>query len=415
MKLTLPNIQKMDLGGEDSIRLISKKSKNFLTEKKFEELLNENETLAFNRKKRIKQGDISKSWMDANIIQNQGNGLRRKDAENIPWKDIESKRFALTKLDVREKKQSKLQGTFDLTKSNLGLLDSERLEETQRSFLKETKKLLPENLNSNELKSKFENEIKDSLKNDELKRIVNTQKDISDISDQNDSVLSKNSKESVNEKNLNPGISSKINEDLKFQIKESNFNIDDLRINMDDFTLAQDFSSSNISTNDSKIINPVIKHLVTNISQNYSYSIDKILHSFDSISFKSLESGFTVKMRLYPEELGELELHVKKEGLSISMVAYVMNEEAKQVMMRDTENLSNYLMNQGYNLDQIMVEVKNEGQGNGANNFDRIIAENRGNFNHLNPTIEIAENKRPNFLTRIGYHKGIGRLVNKLV
>lgn len=415
MKLTLPNIQKMDLGGEDSIRLISKKSKNFLTEKKFEELLDDNETLAFNRKKRIKQGDISKSWMNANIIQNQGNGLRRKDAENIPWKDIESKRFALTKLDVREKKQWNLQGTVDLTKSNLELLDSERLEETKRYFLKETKKLLPENLNSNEVKSKIEKNSVDSSKNDELKRIFNDQSDLYDKSVENNLLVSKNSKESVNEKNLNSRILRNANEDLKFERKESNLNLDSLKINTDDFSLSHDFSSSNISTNDSKIINPVLKHLVTNISQNYSYSIDKILHSFDSISFKSLEGGFAVKMRLYPEELGELELHVKKEGLSISMVAYVMNEEAKQVMMKDTENLSNYLMNQGYNLDQVMVEVKNDGQGNGANNFDRIIAENRSNFNQLNQTSETPENKRPNFFTRIGYHKGIGRLVNKLI
>ncbi|HPC38335.1 MAG TPA: hypothetical protein PLF21_03380, partial [Exilispira sp.] len=87
MRLTLPNIQSMDLGGEDSTRFLKKVKKEERKDLRFEDLLIEEDKSFEENRKRVKQGDNSKSWMNTEYIQKGDSGLRRKDAEDIPRKE----------------------------------------------------------------------------------------------------------------------------------------------------------------------------------------------------------------------------------------------------------------------------------------------------------------------------------------
>lgn len=422
VKLTLPNIQKMNLGEEDSIRLQKRKKNTNDIKKNFENLLVENEPSLPFIKKRIKQGDKFLEQIAFNAINDQVNGLRRKDAVINPGKDNKLYDFSQRKIEGFSK--SNVSSVFKeeiLTlnrKKSLNYLTNVKTGENSVKFESGEE---DEEFNEISTFNQKSLKIKDSNKvNSFQKRAVKSEIQIenSDFNSQMDfnadlkssdgikRVKFKEAEErnSIEEKN-------QLDDSKKLELESISklFKKDDSIINFTDSFISKELSSVN-----SKIFNPILRHLTTNISDSYSFSIDKILHSFDNISFKNFDTGFQVKMRLFPEELGELELHIRKEGQNISMVAFVMNEEAKQVMMKNTENLSNYLMNQGYNLNQIMVEVKNENQQKSFDNFDRILAENR---NFITGNIDFNQNNNKNTIniSRISKYKGLGRFVNKYV
>jgi flagellar hook-length control protein FliK len=441
--LTLPNIQKMDMGGEDSARLIKRTKSQSKLNVKFDDLLKEDEQSPSPSKKRAKQGELSKSWMNAQIIQNVESGLRRKDAEQFPGKENNFKTFLTEKVALKGKTRfSQNENNNILSKYILEDLLSSSLEEEKSNALKESR-LLKNNKGKKDsaiLSEKYfsspkeANEIHFSDSKISRQTFIDTQdskvkrekefsnfsKSIepnslnqSDIVEESSTIRSINSDKlkafSKNEKSENfSDDPSSIRSNTKSDLTNLNFNLDfisdDSRINFNNF-----------SSDQSKFTEPILRHLAQNISQNYSISLDKLINSFDNISFKPIESGFALKMRLYPEELGELELHLKKEGMNISLIAFVMNEEAKQVMMNDAQNLSNFFMNQGYNLEQIMVEVKNDNQNQNFENFDKIIAENKNSFNLVDNDENISGKKSISSIKKFGYFKGIGRLINKYV
>lgn len=444
----------MDLGGEDSTRFLKKVKKDERKDLRFEDLLNEEDKSFEENRKRVKQGDSSKSWMNTEFIQKGDSGLRRKDAENIPRKEKNLKNLLVenTTLNGKErlssfKKVAVLDGrSFEnlndlnvenhlnrnVVKRRFSLNDSLPGEVIEKDLLKTSSKIKyfkDENIREISLDLKLKNNKsieKDNFKfKDEKLKIKNEKeslnvlrKDLDDL-DQVDKIKnhqfakferSKNYDNLLeNEKIENFSSKSnsiKLNENL--ELKNSNLNLDILS------NIIQLDSSEN-SSDQIRLAQPVFRHIANNILQNYSISLDKLINSFERISFKSIESGFALKMKLYPEQLGELELHLKKEGLNISLIAFVMNDEAKQVMMNDMKNLSNFFMNQGYNLEQIMVEVKNDSNNQNFENFDKIIAENNSNIN-LNFKEENSGGKRDiNQFGRFNYLKGLGRLVNRYV
>ncbi len=424
MKLTLPNIQKMDFGEGDSIRLnvkSSKKAKSNKNSKLFEDLLKNKEDIQKKKQKRIKQGENFFAWKNKSEIQNQQVSLRRKDAVLNPRKDTSS-------LNISFNSDSKSRIT-DL--KNLGLKESQlnfSKKAQIKDFVEKGQKTFSKRLNYIQ-KSDSKSEVSkirsnDSLnfrQNDKFESIdINSNKGLNDLTFfDNLKNLKENFKENEEQNSLKPdefnlenGKSSSLN-DLIIKGKAQNIDQTHFDFDLNNFTLNNIFSDS--SFKDSKFVNPILRHLANNISQNYSYSLEQIMHSFDSISFKNLENGFTLNMRLFPEELGELKLHLKKEGQNISLIAFVMNEEAKQVMQRDTENLSNFLFNQGYNLENLMVEVKNEGENNNFDNFGRFIAETRNFIKSEDFQSKLNETNSKNQFQKYFYSKGIGRLINKSI
>jgi len=450
----------MDLGGEDSTRFLKKVKKEERKDLRFEDLLIEEDKSFEENRKRVKQGDNSKSWMNTEYIQKGDSGLRRKDAEDIPRKEKNLKNLLAesTTLNGKESLSSlkkiailngrSLENLNDLNVENhlnrnvpkrkFSLNDSLPAKVIEKGLLKTTSKikyLKDENTReiAFDLKLKNNKSIeKDNFKfKDEKLKIKNEKeplnvfrKDLNGL-DQVDKIndnqfakferpkshdnLLKNDKLIENEKIENFSSKSdsiKLNENLELKNSKLNHDVLSNIIQLD---------STESSSDQIRLAQPVFRHIANNILQNYSISLDKLINSFDRISFKSIESGFALKMKLYPEQLGELELHLKKEGLNISLIAFVMNDEAKQVMMNDMKNLSNFFMNQGYNLEQIMVEVKNDSNSQNFENFDKIIAENNSNIK-LNSKEENSVGKRDiNQFGRFNYLKGLGRLVNKYV
>lgn len=449
--LTLPNIQKMELGGEDSTRLIKRTKSDAKSNVKFDDLLKEDEQILSPIKKRVKEGDIAKSWMNAQIIQNIESGLRRKDADQFPGKDTNFKTFLTEKLTLRGKTNLTLhENASDLSKINLdetleAHFENQRGEIQKNQGLKENGSL--KNIKGKKdfeaLKEKYFSSPNDAIHIHASDSKINRRKFIGthNFIDTEDSQLKRedeayNLSESIEQngfqqsdnfenssrigsKNLKGFPKNEKSENFTDDLSSINFkaksDLSNLNLNLDFILDDSTISFNKFSSNQNRIAEPILRHLAQNISQNYSISLDKLINSFDNISFKPLESGFALKMRLYPEELGELELHLKKEGLNISLVAFVMNDEAKQVMMNDTQNLSNFFMNQGYNLEQIMVEVKNDNQNQNFENFDKIIAENKNTFNLKENDEILPEKKSISSIKKFGYFKGIGRLINKYV
>lgn len=400
------------MGEEDSIRLVSKKGKKVDLKRIFEELINENDFLTKKSKKRIKQGDSQNSGMSYDFAQNQLNLLRRKEAENIPRMEIKNivelnekrKNFKEVEHSVNLRKTSdqqffkkdfsfeiKKDENFDSSLKGKSISNHQSTSLTFKSYEKEKERIF-EKVST---KSQKENENFESFKISKEKDFINSGGKKNKI--ENEDFISKNSKENniVHEK--------KSGDKILFE-------------NFSNFFNSSDFQVLNNDSYINDLTGSIINHLAKNISQLYSYSLDKTLNSLDLLSIRNFQNGFAFKMKLYPEELGELELFVKKEGLNLSLVAYVLNEEAKTVMMKDSEHLTNFLMNQGYNLDQLMVEVKSDDKDREFKNFDKILAENNKNFNSNQNSIEYEDNKR-NFYNfkRFSYHKGIGRYIDKYV
>lgn len=454
MRLTLPNIQSMDLGGEDSTRFLNKVKKDEKKDLRFEDLLNEEDKSFEENRKRVKQGDSSKSWMNTELILKGDSGLRRKDAEDIPRKEKNLKNLFVESTTLNGKESSSsfkkiaildsrsLKNLNDLNvenhlnrnllKKRFSLNDSLPGEVIEKDLLKTSSKIKyfkDENIREIPLDLKLKNNKsieKDNFKfKDEKLKIKNEKetlnvlrKDLDDL-DQVDKIKDHQFAKFERSKNHdylleNEKIENFSSKSNSIKLNE-NFELKNSKLNLDILSNIIQLDYPENSSDQIRLAQPVFRHIANNILQIYSISLDKLINSFDRISFKSIESGFALKMKLYPEQLGELELHLKKEGLNISLIAFVMNDEAKQVMMNDMKNLSNFFMNQGYNLEQIMVEVKNDSNSQNFENFDKIIAENNSKIN-LNFKEENSGGKKDiGSFGRFNYLKGLGRLVNKYV
>ncbi len=441
MKLTLPDFQSRKLGEEDSIRFAANKKNNSKKSVSFENLLNSEKDLPSNGKKRIKQGVEFSSWLTIHGEVKNFTNLRRKDAVFNPGMDkaIESfkskkvaffnfekaesfsklnekfkfetsKKFEKNKLTKFE--QSKLLNSLNEKKDFLNLFEKNIFAKKLSLYNEE---LIEEILKSESIKEKSIEKISNEKKFQKVSNFnlpetaslrLNESNDYEDLISERLSTLKSEAFLKQEEKTHLDKLSHSADKLLK--TKKSDFNL----INFD-FNRILKFCENNLIQNE--LINPVLRHIASNISQNYSYSLEHILNSFDSISFKAYESGFAVRMKLFPEELGELEFHIKKEGQTLSLVALVMNDEAKQVMMKDMDNLSSFFYNEGYNIDQIMVEVKNEQNNSNFENFDKLIAESRKIFDDNFSSKEEKISSSTIHLQKIYKSRGIGRIINKSI
>lgn len=89
--------------------------------------------------------------------------------------------------------------------------------------------------------------------------------------------------------------------------------------------------------------------------------VDQALHA----SFRILESGHTVKVKLYPERLGELELKLHVEKGSVQAEIKVENQTVKAALESGMADLKQSLSNKGYEAEKIHVNVSSDDHESG--------------------------------------------------
>ena len=428
MKLILPTIPQGIDGGEDSTRLknVSKLKKDE-AKKTFKELLLEDQKTGVTGKKRVKF-IYNEQTMVSSTIQQELLGLRRTEAKNYPRMDKKTFGFgdaAEKSLKTKSAKSISSSVVSDL-KSNIDssllynidislkeadsqmLLSKARGEINKSTDLNEKKKFFisekqidnPGSLqNVKDLKSAGKLSLKNSIKDEEISGKH-------DFSLENDNLMDESSLTALK------GIQKR---SLNFDLANSNdFEFSGEKTKGLKSGLKEIFKNNSIdSTNFQSLIQLYFNQIgINNSSSNNISSI--LLHIYSNISkfYRATAQDFS-NMQLYPEDLGELELILRKDGKDISLAATVLNEEAKQILMNDSENLSFYFSQQGFNLTDFNVDVRSDNNDSTENDFGEFINSNDRFSLHEDDHVEFDPSSFAGQINKV--NRSIGKIVNKII
>lgn len=445
MKLILPTIPQGIDGGEDSTRLknVSKLKKDE-AKKTFKELLLEDQKTGVTGKKRVKF-IYNEQTMVSSTIQQELLGLRRTEAKNYPRMDKKTFGFddaAEKSLKTKSAKSISSSVVSDL-KSNIDssllynidislkeadsqmLLSKARGEINKSTDLNEKKKFFisekqidnPGSLqNVKDLKSAGKLSLKNSIKDEEISGKH-------DFSLENDNLMDESSLtalKGIQKRSLNFDLansndfefSGEKTKGLKSGLKEifKNNSIDSTNFQS---LIQLYFNQIGINNSSSNNISSILLHIYSNISKFYRATAQDFSNMLDSITINSFGKGFLVNMKLYPEDLGELELILRKDGKDISLAATVLNEEAKQILMNDSENLSFYFSQQGFNLTDFNVDVRSDNNDSTENDFGEFINSNDRFSLHEDDHVEFDPSSFAGQINKV--NRSIGKIVNKII
>lgn len=445
MKLILPTIPQGIDGGEDSTRLknVSKLKKDE-AKKTFKELLLEDQKTGVTGKKRVKF-IYNEQTMVSSTIQQELLGLRRTEAKNYPRMDKKTFGFgdaAEKSLKTKSAKSISSSVVSDL-KSNIDssllynidislkeadsqmLLSKARGEINKSTDLNEKKKFFisekqidnPGSLqNVKDLKSAGKLSLKNSIEDEEISRKH-------DFSLENENLMDGSSLtalKGIQKRSLNFDLanskdfefSGEKTKGLKSGLKEifKNNSIDSTNFQS---LIQLYFNQIGINNSSSNNISSILLHIYSNISKFYRATAQDFSNMLDSITINSFGKGFLVNMKLYPEDLGELELILRKDGKDISLAATVLNEEAKQILMNDSENLSFYFSQQGFNLTDFNVDVRSDNNDSTENDFGEFINSNDRFSLHEDDHVEFDPSSFAGQINKV--NRSIGKIVNKII
>ncbi|NLJ04623.1 MAG: flagellar hook-length control protein FliK [Exilispira sp.] len=445
MKLILPTIPQGIDGGEDSTRLknVSKLKKDE-AKKTFKELLLEDQKTGVTGKKRVKF-IYNEKTMVSSTIQQELLGLRRTEAKNYPRMDKKTFGFcdaAEKSLKTKSAKSISSSVVSDL-KSNIDssllynidislkeadsqmLLSKARGEINKSTDLNEKKKFFisekqidnPGSLqNVKDLKSAGKLSLKNSIEDEEISGKH-------DFSLENDNLMDESSLtalKGIQKRSLNFDLanskdfefSGEKTKGLKSGLKEifKNNSIDSTNFQS---LIQLYFNQIGINNSSSNNISSILLHIYSNISKFYRATAQDFSNMLDSITINSFGKGFLVNMKLYPEDLGELELILRKDGKDISLAATVLNEEAKQILMNDSENLSFYFSQQGFNLTDFNVDVRSDNNDSTENDFGEFINSNDRFSLHEDDHVEFDPSSFAGQINKV--NRSIGKIVNKII
>lgn len=445
MKLILPTIPQGIDGGEDSTRLknVSKLKKDE-AKKTFKELLLEDQKTGVTGKKRVKF-IYNEQTMVSSTIQQELLGLRRTEAKNYPRMDKKTFGFddaAEKSLKTKSAKSISSSVVSDL-KSNIDssllynidislkeadsqmLLSKARGEINKSTDLNEKKKFFisekqidnPGSLqNVKDLKSAGKLSLKNSIEDEEISGKH-------DFSLENDNLMDESSLtalKGIQKRSLNFDLanskdfefSGEKTKGLKSGLKEifKNNSIDSTNFQS---LIQLYFNQIGINNSSSNNISSILLHIYSNISKFYRATAQDFSNMLDSITINSFGKGFLVNMKLYPEDLGELELILRKDGKDISLAATVLNEEAKQILMNDSENLSFYFSQQGFNLTDFNVDVRSDNNDSTENDFGEFINSNDRFSLHEDDHVEFDPSSFAGQINKV--NRSIGKIVNKII
>ncbi|HNV43380.1 MAG TPA: flagellar hook-length control protein FliK [Exilispira sp.] len=445
MKLILPTIPQGIDGGEDSTRLknVSKLKKDE-AKKTFKELLLEDQKTGVTGKKRVKF-IYNEQTMVSSTIQQELLGLRRTEAKNYPRMDKKTFGFddaAEKSLKTKSAKSISSSVVSDL-KSNIDssllynidislkeadsqmLLSKARGEINKSTDLNEKKKFFisekqidnPGSLqNVKDLKSAGKLSLKNSIEDEEISGKH-------DFSLENENLMDESSLtalKGIQKRSLNFDLanskdfefSGEKTKGLKSGLKEifKNNSIDSTNFQS---LIQLYFNQIGINNSSSNNISSILLHIYSNISKFYRATAQDFSNMLDSITINSFGKGFLVNMKLYPEDLGELELILRKDGKDISLAATVLNEEAKQILMNDSENLSFYFSQQGFNLTDFNVDVRSDNNDSTENDFGEFINSNDRFSLHEDDHVEFDPSSFAGQINKV--NRSIGKIVNKII
>jgi len=445
VKLILPTIPQGIDGGEDSTRLknVSKLKKDE-AKKTFKELLLEDQKTGVTGKKRVKF-IYNEQTMVSSTIQQELLGLRRTEAKNYPRMDKKTFGFddaAEKSLKTKSAKSISSSVVSDL-KSNIDssllynidislkeadsqmLLSKARGEINKSTDLNEKKKFFisekqidnPGSLqNVKDLKSAGKLSLKNSIEDEEISGKH-------DFSLENENLMDESSLtalKGIQKRSLNFDLanskdfefSGEKTKGLKSGLKEifKNNSIDSTNFQS---LIQLYFNQIGINNSSSNNISSILLHIYSNISKFYRATAQDFSNMLDSITINSFGKGFLVNMKLYPEDLGELELILRKDGKDISLAATVLNEEAKQILMNDSENLSFYFSQQGFNLTDFNVDVRSDNNDSTENDFGEFINSNDRFSLHEDDHVEFDPSSFAGQINKV--NRSIGKIVNKII
>ena len=445
MRLILPTVPQGIDGGEDSTRLknVSKQKKDE-AKKTFKEFLLEDQKTDTNGKKRVKFIYDEQAMVSSTIQQDLLN-LRRTEAKNYPGMDKKTFGFGdAAEKSLRTKSAKSLssavvsdsKSNIDLksfNKIDISLKRSDNLQvfgkirDDKVKFIDPNEKMRhsidnmqidnPGSLqNAKNLRSAGKLSLKNSIEDEEISGKH-------DFSSGNENLMNESSLtvlKGIQKRSLNFDLTN--SNDLEFsgeKTKGLKSGLNEIfKNNSIDSTNFQSliqsyFSQIGINNSSSNNISSILLHIYSNVSKFYRTTAQDFSNMLDSITINSFDKGFLVNMKLYPEDLGELELILRKDGKDISLAATVLNEEAKQILMNDSENLSFYFSQEGFNLTDFNVDVRSENNDSSENDFGEFIYSNEKISLHENDHVKFDSSSFSRQINKV--NRSIGKIVNKII
>lgn len=351
---------------------------------------------------------------------NKGDEFRKISEKNVNNKsniDVELK-VKKKKISIKKHKVSKKDDLSILNNSIFFVQGNTKINKTSNEKVK-IEKLVKKigDTKSNFIKSK---QI--------LGNIVNLKKsDLSKINLKNIEVK----KDIKNKKDIQTNLKKEVkNKDLKIKTDLKKLDIDNLKTKLSQkrteklVDLKKELKNFAIKENLNAVFkppfsdNPQIKDLTLFISKelksNFNLFQNQLFDIFNNIKVKNINGNYFVSMKLFPENLGKIDIYLKKVGKLVEGHIIVQSESIKSLIDGRIWEMKNLLssgnLENNSNLANINVLVDNS--NNGSKQFNKMFQGNDINSNKLELSNELENDNIENVVS--GRFIGVDYLGKKI-